>query len=263
MTRSCTLALVAAVALFSVPTKADDESGGGGIAHNVYFTLREASEESAAKIVAAMEKHLAGHPGEVYFAAADRWQEGQRPVHDQDWDIALHAVFKDVKSLEAYEVSERHKAFVDKYKPQFSKVRVFDSVIAKSSHAEEEAPGADVFVWHELMTRDAKKAREFYKQLFGWDSEEENVEPVGKYVLFKKDGKEVGGLLPMEGPDFEGVPANWLSYMSTDDIEATVKKAKQLGAQVRVPIVDLKFGKFAVLADPTGAVFAVFEMAEQ
>jgi predicted enzyme related to lactoylglutathione lyase len=111
------------------------------------------------------------------------------------------------------------------------------------------------------MTRDAKKARDFYKQLFGWDSEEENVEPVGKYVMFKKDGKGLGGLLPMEGAEFEGVPANWLTYVLTEDIEATVKKAQQLGAQSQTPIMEIQPGKFAVLADPTGAVFALFEMA--
>jgi predicted enzyme related to lactoylglutathione lyase len=264
MIRCCTWTLLGLIALSAAEVRAEEESSSDAmVAHNVFFTLREASREKADEMVAAMEKYLAKHPGEVYFAAAHRWQEGQRPVHDRDWDIALHSVFRNAASLEQYEKSDRHQQFIAEYKAHFSNVRVFDSVVAASSHSEQLPPGTGVFVWHEVMTRDVKKTRDFYHKVFGWDAEPINMENVGDYLILKKDGKELGGLQPMNTPQFEGVPPNWLTYVATDDIEATVKKVKAAGGKVKTPIVPLPFGKFAVLADPTGAVFAVFEMGKQ
>jgi predicted enzyme related to lactoylglutathione lyase len=56
--------------------------------------------------------------------------------------------------------------------------------------------------------------------------------------------------------------SNFLT-VTTDDIEATVKSVKAAGGKAETPVVQLPFGTFAVLADPTGAVFAVFEIGQR
>jgi predicted enzyme related to lactoylglutathione lyase len=56
------------------------------------------------------------------------------------------------------------------------------------------------------------------------------------------------------------VPAHWLVYFGVDDTDATVAKATELGASTLVPPTDIPPGRFAVLADPDGATFAVIKM---
>lgn len=120
------------------------------------------------------------------------------------------------------------------------------------------------FCWHELMTRDTDAATRFYTELFGWSS---SVSDIGatKYTLFApagaKDSKEsIAGMMAITGPEFEGVPPNWLSYVAVEDIAATTERVTKLGGQVRVPVTPIPtIGKFAVIADPTGAVIALFQ----
>ena len=49
---------------------------------------------------------------------------------DRDWDVGLHVVFQDKASHDKYQVSERHKQFVEENRTAWKKVRVFDSAIA-------------------------------------------------------------------------------------------------------------------------------------
>ena len=57
-----------------------------------------------------------------------------------------------------------------------------------------------------------------------------------------------------------GIPPNWLVYFTTEDIDGSVAKATELGARVLAPVMELPMGaRIAVLADPQGAAFALFE----
>ena len=101
------------------------------IAHNVYFALHDRTEEAKAGLMAACKKHLTKHPGEVFFAAGTLAEELNRPVNDRDFDVALHIVFKDMKSHDDYQEAPRHHQFIEESKANWKKVRVFDSVVER------------------------------------------------------------------------------------------------------------------------------------
>jgi len=113
---------------------------------------------------------------------------------------------------------------------------------------------AGTFSWNELITPDVPKAAAFYKQLFGWDAA---PTPDGSYTEFKLDGQSIGGAM---NPPMPGIPTVWGIYFSTDDCDATVEKAKSLGGAVFNGPMDIEPGRFAVLADPQGAMFNVITM---
>lgn len=110
--------------------------------------------------------------------------------------------------------------------------------------------------WNELMTRDTEKAMEFYGKLAGWDFA---AMPMGDmdYVMAKAGGTEAAGMLPMHGPQFEGVPAYWQVYFAVADCDASTAAAEKAGAMIRVPPTEIPIGKFSCLADPQGAGFAL------
>ena len=115
------------------------------------------------------------------------------------------------------------------------------------------------FVWHELMSTEPVAGQEFYKALVGWDT---MVMPMGEaaYTMFTAGGAPAAGVreLPEEAKAM-GAPPHWLQYVGVEDADATAAKAKALGGQVYVEPMDIPtVGRMAVLADPQGAVFAVF-----
>jgi hypothetical protein len=102
------------------------------IVHNVYFSLADASETARGNFVKACEKYLRDHPGLVYFAAGPRGPEFKRTVNDQEFDVALHLVFKDKAAHDTYQTSEKDQQFVAEYSPTLKKIRVFDSKVTNS-----------------------------------------------------------------------------------------------------------------------------------
>lgn len=118
-------------------------------------------------------------------------------------------------------------------------------------------PGA--FAWNELSTRDVPAAKSFYREVFGWTPNDLDMDGM-KYVEWKLGDKSVAGTMDMPEMVPAEVPAHWLVYFGTEDTDATVAKATGLGATTLVPPTDIPPGRFAVLADPDGAAFAVIKM---
>jgi hypothetical protein len=99
------------------------------IGHMVYFTLKDNSPAKARELVGACEKYLMDHPGEVFFAAGVRAAEFTRDVNVQDWDVALHIVFRTKAEHDAYQDAPRHQEFIEENKANWKQVRVFDSEV--------------------------------------------------------------------------------------------------------------------------------------
>ncbi len=118
------------------------------------------------------------------------------------------------------------------------------------------------FVWHELMTTEPDAAQGFYASVVGWGSTNWDQDP--SYRLLTMQGAPMAGLLRL--PDearASGAPPHWLTYIAVPDVEAAVSRATGAGASVYVQPQDVpSVGRFAVLADPQGAVFAVFRPAQ-
>lgn len=117
------------------------------------------------------------------------------------------------------------------------------------------------FDWYDLMTPDIAGAKAFYSEVVGWKTTK--WEQAG-YEMWTVGEQAIGGMmaLPDEARKM-GAPPHWLAYIETDDVDATVKKAQQLGAKVHHSPTDIPtVGRFAALADPQGASFAVFKPLE-
>lgn len=116
------------------------------------------------------------------------------------------------------------------------------------------------FGWNELGTRDTAAAKAFYGQVFGWDTAEEESERAGTYTVWKAGEAMVGGMLDMNALDMpDEVPPHWLVYFTVEDADAAVAKVKSGGGDVRMEPIDTPIGRFAVVADQFGAVFAVMQ----
>jgi uncharacterized protein len=110
------------------------------------------------------------------------------------------------------------------------------------------------FHWNEMMTRNPKKAKDFYGKTLGWTYDDM---PMGEmtYTIIKSDGQMVGGMMEMNGPMFEGVPDHWLSYIAVDDVDKRLKKLKAEGGKVvREPWDAKGVGRIAIVSDSNGVV---------
>jgi len=114
------------------------------------------------------------------------------------------------------------------------------------------------FVWHDLMTTNPVQAVEFYSKVIGWGTAEWQG-PV-PYTMWTNNTVPIGGIMQL--PKDADAPPHWLAYISSPDVDATVKQAVNLGAKTLVAPQDIpSVGRFAVLHDPQGASFAVFTRA--
>jgi predicted enzyme related to lactoylglutathione lyase len=109
------------------------------------------------------------------------------------------------------------------------------------------------FHWNELVTRDVEKAKKFYGNTIGWTFDAMSM-PDGTYWVAKMGDQPVGGLFPIAGPQWDGVPEHWMSYLAVDDVDARVKKATAAGAKLMRPAFDIPgVGRIAILTEPGGA----------
>lgn len=118
------------------------------------------------------------------------------------------------------------------------------------------APGTPS--WVDLGSPDLDGSVEFYSGLFGWEvPASENIEQTGGYRRATKDGADVAGMMPLMQ---EGQPPAWSSYVSVADADATAAAVKEAGGSVFAEPMDvMDLGRMAVFADPTGAVFGIWQ----
>ena len=116
------------------------------------------------------------------------------------------------------------------------------------------------FGWDELWTTDRKKAVEFYTGLFGWGAKEGSMGEMGVYTEWQNGGQSIGGMMEI-APEMGPVPPNWLPYFMVEDCNATTDKAAASGGKVSVPPTDIpNVGRFSVIQDPQGAMFAIIKL---
>lgn len=100
--------------------------------------------------------------------------------------------------------------------------------------------GHGTFIWNELATTDPDKAKAFYREIAGWTSEDVDVknprEPAKAggeaYTIWKAGDTMAGGMMEMQGSQWEGIPPHWLSYIQVDDVDAATAKVEPAGGAV-------------------------------
>lgn len=111
------------------------------------------------------------------------------------------------------------------------------------------------FVWYENATTDKAASKAFYTEVIGWKTHEMDMGPAGTYVAFVAGEKPRGGIVSAQ----DGVPSHWVSYLRVQDVDATATAAKGHGGSVlAAPFNVPGVGRISVIADPQGAVFALF-----
>jgi predicted enzyme related to lactoylglutathione lyase len=122
---------------------------------------------------------------------------------------------------------------------------------------------AGTFGWNELSTRDTAGAKRFYTAVFGWGTQDESSERAGTYTVWTVGEAMVAGMIDMNALEMPPeVPPNWLVYFGVDDADAAAETVRANGGEVRMGPIDIPVGRFAVVADPAGAVFAVMQSSE-
>jgi predicted enzyme related to lactoylglutathione lyase len=120
---------------------------------------------------------------------------------------------------------------------------------------------AGAFNWIELATSDQAGAKNFYTSLFGWTIVDSPMGPGQVYTMFKVGALDVGAACTLQPMQVERkVPPHWGLYIATDDADKTAARVTELGGTLLVPPFDvMTFGRMAVVQDPTGAVFEIWQ----
>ncbi len=113
--------------------------------------------------------------------------------------------------------------------------------------------GAPVF--QSLTTRDYGKALDFYRQVFGWQTETVSDTDEFRYSTASFDGKALLGVMDGTIHLPEGVPSHWDFFLGADDVDKTVQLIVENGGSVVRAAEDTPYGRLAAVADPTGAGF--------
>ena len=111
--------------------------------------------------------------------------------------------------------------------------------------------------WVQLGTTDVEAAKGFYGQLFGWDAQTDPRPEVGGYTMFSLNDHPAAAVAPLMDPR---QPVRWILSFATTDVDATTEAARGAGAQLWMEPMDvLDIGRWALLSDPTGAAFSLWQ----
>jgi predicted enzyme related to lactoylglutathione lyase len=120
---------------------------------------------------------------------------------------------------------------------------------------------AGSFCWIELATSDQAAAKNFYGSIFGWTPNDMPMGPSDVYTIFKIDDRDAGAAYTLR-PDqrAQHVPPHWMLYILVESADSSAAKATQLGGKVIAgPFDVMDFGRMAVIQDPTGAYFCLWQ----
>ncbi|MFF7635059.1 VOC family protein [Kitasatospora sp. NPDC008050] len=113
--------------------------------------------------------------------------------------------------------------------------------------------------WVQLSTTDPAAARQFYGQLFGWTAADPDPK-YGGYTTFSLDGAAAAAVAPLMNPQ---QPVQWQLSFATTDADATAEAAKSAGAQLWMGPMEVgELGRWALLSDPTGAPFGLWQTGQ-
>jgi predicted enzyme related to lactoylglutathione lyase len=123
------------------------------------------------------------------------------------------------------------------------------------------------FSWVELSTTDPEGAKEYYGRLFGWGPDDQPIPEEaggGVYTMCRIGGESVAAIQEQRADQRDaGIPPNWFSYITVAAADEAAAKAGELGGTVHMEPFDvMDQGRMAVVADPTGAVFGIWQAGE-
>ncbi|MBX3097800.1 MAG: VOC family protein [Fimbriimonadaceae bacterium] len=129
--------------------------------------------------------------------------------------------------------------------------------------SENTAPRAHA--WIEINTHNPDATRDYYTSHFGWGTHGMDMGPeMGTYTMFTHNESPFGGIVHLQGEMAQGMPAKWMVYFNTPDVDACAARCEELGGKVLHPPFDIPtIGRTAYLADPHGNHFYAFKSASE
>jgi predicted enzyme related to lactoylglutathione lyase len=116
--------------------------------------------------------------------------------------------------------------------------------------------------WTELNTHDAAGAKSFYAEIFGWNYSASTATDAMQYteITVAEGERPFGGMFDLPA-EMANVPPFWMTYIAVDDVDATAKRVEELGGKIHTGPMDIpNVGRFAVIADPSGAVLSIIKL---
>lgn len=110
-------------------------------------------------------------------------------------------------------------------------------------------------VWHQLTTHNYHAAVDFYREVFGWQTEQVGDTDEFRYTTASFDGQQLLGV--MDGAAFlpENVPSQWSIFFGAEDVDKTLRVIVDNGGSVLREAEDTPYGRLAAASDPTGVIF--------
>ncbi|GAB5491358.1 MAG: VOC family protein [Phototrophicaceae bacterium] len=117
------------------------------------------------------------------------------------------------------------------------------------------------FSWADCSSTDWAGGKQFYADVFGWETEDLPMGEGTFYTMFKQDGENVGAINPMQAEmQAQGVPSHWMNYITVDDVDALVDKVTEFGGTVVAEPFDVfDDGRMMIIQEPTGATVALWQ----
>lgn len=116
--------------------------------------------------------------------------------------------------------------------------------------------------WIDLTVPEADRIRDFYGKVIGWTWQPVKMGDYDDFNMLGPDGRPAAGVCFKKGVNAQ-IPSQWLIYITVPDIDSSVAACIELGGKVLVGPKGMgSMGKFCVIADPAGAVCALYEPAK-
>ncbi len=126
-------------------------------------------------------------------------------------------------------------------------------------------PTHGTICWRELQTKSLAKAKDFYRELLGWELEQSKLSPI-EYAEINVGGTAVGGMMELNatfGEGWEHIPSHWGTYVAVDDCDAAFEAVKTNGGNVFCSPFDVpNVGRMCLVSDPSGAHFSMIQFVK-
>ena len=116
--------------------------------------------------------------------------------------------------------------------------------------------------WQDLTVPNADQVRTFYEKVVGWASLPQDMGGYHDFNMIAPGTEDcVAGICHAQGTN-AGLPAQWLMYITVEDVDASVEKCREFGGLVVAGPSAMGGGRFCVIRDPAGAVCALYQPAK-
>ena len=124
-------------------------------------------------------------------------------------------------------------------------------------------PQVGSILWYDLTVENADEVRDFYNKVVGWTETPLDMGGYSDYCMNQPgDGKTVAGICHARGGN-QGVPAQWLLYITVADLDESLKQVEEKGGKVIRGARNYgDQGRYAVIQDPAGAVAALYQVTK-